>query len=156
MEDQKPFPLNLSPLTSIEQIRPEHTWQLRRDVLYPGMMKHEMEMEEDADGMHFGAFKDNKLVGVVSLFHTGTEYQFRKLAVAAEMQNMGIGNSLLNQIIKQAMEDGGTRIWCNARIDALGFYLKAGFVKTGEPFSKNGIDYEIMEKVITPPLNPPI
>jgi predicted GNAT family N-acyltransferase len=140
------------PKSEIEQIRPEHTWKLRRDVLYPGKMKHEMEMEEDVDGIHFGAFKDDKLAGVVSLFQHGTEYQFRKLAVDAAMQKAEIGSSLLVHITKHVEENGGTRIWCNARTDTLGFYLKLGFVETGDVFSKNGINYIIMEKMITPPL----
>ena len=111
-----------------------------------------MEMEEDADGIHFGAFKDNKLAGVVSLFQNGTSFQFRKLAVDATMQKTGIGNSLLAYIIKYAEQNGGTRIWCNARTDATGFYLKLEFAETGDAFSKNGIDYVIMDKMITPPL----
>jgi len=146
----EPFSFNLSPLTSIEQIRPEHTWALRRDILYPGMMKHEMEMVEDDEGMHFGAYTDNKLIGVISLFHTGTDYQFRKLAIAFEYQRKGIGNLLLDQVALQAEQEGGTRIWCNARIDAIGFYIKAGYHQTGKLFTKNDIDYEIMEKSITP------
>ena len=107
-----------------------------------------MEMEEDADGIHFGAFQHNKLVGVVSLFQTGTVFQFRKLAVDPNIQKMGIGTSLLNYIIAYAIENGGTRIWCNARVSAMEFYLKAGFIATGKFYSNNGIDYEIMEKVI--------
>ena len=139
---------------SIEQIRPELTWQLRRDVLYPDEMKHNMGMEEDEYGVHFGAFKDNKLVGIVSLFQSGTGFQFRKLAIDPSVQKMGIGNSLLQCITSFARQEGGTRIWCNARLSATGFYLKANFVQTGKFFSKNGYDYEIMEKAITPSPNP--
>jgi GNAT superfamily N-acetyltransferase len=130
----------------IEQITPELTWRLRRDVLYPGQKIFEMEMEEDAEGIHFGAFKDDKLAGVVSLFQKGTDFQFRKLAVDPLVQKAGIGSSLLNYITKYAVENKATRIWCNARSTAIGFYLKAGFTQTGELFSKNGYDYEIMEK----------
>ena len=137
-------------MVSIEQIRPEHTWQLRRDVLYPGKMKREMEMPEDIDGIHFGAFTDTKLAGVVSLFQNGASFQFRKLAVDASMQKTGVGKSLLAYITKYAEENGGTRLWCNARTDAIGFYLKLGFAETGDVFSKNRIDYVIMEKTITP------
>jgi len=140
-------------MLSIEQIRPELTWRLRRDVLYPGQKMFEMEMEEDADGMHFGAFKDNKLVGVVSLFQKGTDFQFRKLAVDPAVQGTGIGNNLLAYITKHAQDQGGTRIWCNARVSAIGFYFKAGFVQTGELFSRNDVDYEILEKRLTPSLN---
>jgi N-acetylglutamate synthase-like GNAT family acetyltransferase len=134
----------------IEQIRPEHTWKLRRDVLYPSMTKNEMEMDVDADGIHFGAFKDNKIVGVISLFQQGTVFQFRKFAVDADQQHSGIGTRILNYVINYAAENGATGIWCNARVDAIGFYTKFGFSPTGRPFSKNGIDYEIFEKAITP------
>lgn len=132
----------------IEQITPELTWQLRRDVLYPNQKIFEMEMEEDKVGIHFGAFKDNKLAGVVSLFQKETDFQFRKLAVESSMQKIGVGNSLLQYITTYAKENGGNRIWCNARISAIDFYLKYGFMQTGSLFSKNGVDYEIMEKVL--------
>jgi phosphoribosylformimino-5-aminoimidazole carboxamide ribotide isomerase len=105
-----------------------------------------MEMHEDSDGIHFGAFIYNKLVGVVSLFQKGAAFQFRKLAVDPDVQNRRIGRSLLNYITGYAKENGGTKIWCNARISAIGFYLKAGFVQTGKLFSKNGFDYKVMEK----------
>ncbi len=148
--------IELLNMLHIEQIRPELTWQLRRDVLYPDELKQNMGLEEDEHGTHFGAFKDNKLVGVVSLFQNGTDFQFRKLAIDPAVQKMGIGNNLLQYITGFAEHESGTRIWCNARISATGFYLKADFVQTGKFFSKNGYDYEIMEKLITPFPNPPI
>jgi GNAT superfamily N-acetyltransferase len=132
----------------IEQITPELTWRLRRDVLYPSQKIFEMGMEEDIDGTHFGAFKDDKLAGIVSLFQKNTDFQFRKLAVDPAVQKMGIGTSLLKYITDYAVENGGTRIWCNARITATGFYRKAGFIQTGELFTKNGYEYEIMEKAL--------
>ena len=137
-------------MISIEQIRPELTWRLRQQVLYPAQKLYEMELDEDNDGIHFGAFTDNALVGIISLFQQDTVFQFRKLTVLHEFQKMGIGNSLLNYITDYAQESGGTRIWCNARATAIGFYLKAGFLQTGKLFSKNGYDYEVMEKEIKP------
>lgn len=139
----------------IEQIRPEHTWYLRQLVLYPDKKRIEMEMPEDGNGIHFAAFLDDRMVGVISLFHEGKDYQFRKLAVLGDKQKIGIGTSLLNQVIRHAETEGGKRIWCNARVDAIGFYLKAGFVQTGKLFTKNGIDYEIMEKELTRSSDPP-
>lgn len=132
----------------IEQITPELTHRLRRDVLYPGQKLFEMEMDEDRNGIHFGAFKDNKLVAVVSLFQNGEDFQFRKLAVDPQVQKIGVGAGLLNYINDYAMVNGGKRMWCNARDTAIGFYLKAGYKLTGQQFSKNGFDYEIMEKAI--------
>lgn len=131
---------------TIEQIRPELTWRLRQQVLYPGQKLHEMELGEDKDGIHFGAFTDQKLVGIISLFQQGTFFQFRKLAVLPEFQKMGIGYQLLSRIEEFASSEGGTLIWCNARVSAIGFYIKAGYLQTGKLFSKNGFDYEILEK----------
>jgi GNAT superfamily N-acetyltransferase len=130
----------------IEQITPELTWRLRRDVLYPGSDITDMEMEVDREGYHFGAFVDNKLAGVVSLFREEKVFQFRKFAVDSAFQNKGIGTALLNYVTEFAIKDGGKKIWCNARLNAIGFYLKHGFIQTNELFSKNGNDYVIMEK----------
>ena len=132
----------------IEQIRPELTWRLRRDVLYPDEHLHQMEMEEDNHGYHFGAFMNNNLVAVVSLFQKGEDFQFRKFAVVPEMQGQGVGKSLLNHITEFTANEGGKRLWCNARVSAIGFYARYGFTQTGTTFSRSGFDYEIMEKPI--------
>ncbi|MGF7077504.1 GNAT family N-acetyltransferase [Mucilaginibacter sp. R-33] len=138
---------------SIEQIRPELTWRLRQRILYPESKLYEMEMEEDNHGYHFAAFKDNHIIAVVSLFNKGNDWQFRKFAVDETMQNMGIGRAVLQYITDFVLVSGGTRLWCNARLSAIPFYLKAGFIHTGNFFSKNGFDYEILEKELTPSLN---
>jgi phosphoribosylformimino-5-aminoimidazole carboxamide ribotide isomerase len=131
---------------SIEQIRPELTWRLRHEVLYPHKKIHEMEMEEDSDGFHFAAFTDNKVVAVVSLFQNCKDFQFRKFAVDPAYQSRGIGSSVLTYITDFAKTNGGTRLWCNARLSAVDFYLKYGFSSTGKTFTRDGFDYEIIEK----------
>jgi len=45
------------------------------------------------------------------------------------------------------MENGATRLWCNARVTAANFLRKAGFEQAGETFNKSGIDYVVMEKL---------
>jgi predicted GNAT family N-acyltransferase len=130
----------------IEQIPPRLTYKLRRDVLYPNKQIAEMEMDEDNIGVHFGGFKDNKLVAVVSLFQKDSDFQFRKLAVDPLVQNMGLGNAILKYIEAYARENGGTRIWCNARVSAIGFYLKSNYSPTGEHFLRDGIDFQILER----------
>lgn len=132
----------------IEQIRHELTWKLRQKVLYTEKKLQEMAIDEDAEGYHFGAFKDNVLVGVVSLFNNKGNFQFRKIAVDPEVQHMGIGSALLNHITAFAQNEGGVMLWCNARLAAIPFYQKHGFAHTGKLFSKNGFDYEILEKGI--------
>ncbi len=139
-------------MISIEQIRPELTWRLRQQVLYPAQKLYEMELDEDNEGIHFGAFTEDKLVGIISLFQHCTVFQFRKLAVLPDFQKMGIGNSLLSRVEEYVQSENGETIWCNARVSAIGFYLKSGYSHTGKLFSKNGFDYEILEKGIKKPV----
>jgi predicted GNAT family N-acyltransferase len=137
-------------MLSIEQITPHLTWRLRRDILYPGQYLHDMEMEEDNNGYHFGAFINNELVAVASLFkHEADDWQFRKFAVSDTVQKQGIGKQLLNYITNFAVSENGHRLWCNARLSATGFYARYGFTKTGNAFHKNGFDYIIMEKTLS-------
>ena len=140
--------LTFTTMIHIEQITPQLTWQLRRDVLYPGSYLHDMEMDEDLQGYHFGAFTVTQLIGVVSLFPLGESWQFRKFAIDPAFQSQGIGKQLLNHITHFAKTEGAKRLWCNARLSAIGFYKKSGFEQTGQTFSKNGIDYEILEKAL--------
>jgi phosphoribosylformimino-5-aminoimidazole carboxamide ribotide isomerase len=135
-------------MVSIEQIRPELTWHLRQKVLYPAQKLYEMQMDEDQDGIHFGAFINNELVAVVSLFNKNGDFQFRKFAVEPYYQSKGIGKTLMAYITDFAQAEGGKKIWCNARLSAIGFYLKNGFEQTGHFFSKNGFDYEMLKKAI--------
>ena len=132
----------------IEQIKPQLTWRLRQEILYPGEQLLNMEMEEDSQGYHFAAFKDNYIVAVVSLFQRENDWQFRKFAVSDKVQKAGIGTQLLNYITGFVEQEHGTRLWCNARLSATGFYSKFGFTKTGNEFQKNGFDYIIMEKTL--------
>jgi GNAT superfamily N-acetyltransferase len=142
------FPMNIH----IEQIRSEATWRLRQRVLYPAEKLHEMELEEDNEGIHFGAFTSDQLVGIISLFGKGRSFQFRKLAVLPDFQKAGIGNSLLDRVEEFAKSENGETIWCNARTSAIGFYLKAGYKPTGKLFSTNGFEFEILEKSIKKPV----
>jgi ribosomal protein S18 acetylase RimI-like enzyme len=46
----------------------------------------------------------------------------------------GAGALLLAACVEHARAEGGTRVWCNARTPAVGFYARAGFATEGEEF----------------------
>jgi predicted GNAT family N-acyltransferase len=133
-------------MTQIEQIRHELTWSLRQKELYPGLPIHEMKLNEDLEGIHFGLFQDNQLISVVSVFDKDNSLQFRKFATSKEYQHKGYGTALLNYIIAYAIQEKKSSIWCNARVSATGFYKKFGFTETDEKFNRSGINYIIMKK----------
>ncbi len=82
------------------------------------------------------------------MFHKGTDFQFRKFAVANDEQGKGTGTILLSYVLDFAIAMGAKRIWCNSRVTAIGFYQRFGMVQTGKTYSNIGIDYEVMEKII--------
>lgn len=131
---------------SIEQIPAGATLRLRRDILYPGSKLTDVLLPEDDQGQHYGLFFRNELAGVVSLFDSGAgRWQFRKLAVLEKYQRNRLGSALVQHLLLETKRLGGDVLWCNARASATGFYEKFGFISLGEHFTRNGIDYLIME-----------
>ena len=135
-------------MSHIEQITPELTWRIRRQVLYPNLEFGKAILDNDDEGMHLGLFDQNKLISVVSLFQSETNMQFRKFATLANYQRKGYGTELLKYLIGIAESEACTRIWCNARKNASGFYTKFDFTETGETYHKDGHDFVIMEKLL--------
>ncbi|MEJ2882933.1 GNAT family N-acetyltransferase [Pedobacter sp. GR22-6] len=129
----------------IEQIRDDLTWRIRHEAMYPNLPMEAVKLDNDAEGMHFGLFADDQLVSVVSLFHVENDYQFRKFATISSAQGQGFGSVLLSHIIDHVRDMGGSKIWCNARVSAVDFYAKFGFLKTNLTSQKHGIDFVIME-----------
>lgn len=129
----------------IEQIRPDLTWRIRHEVMYPDLPFDVIKLANDEDGIHFGLFADNRLTSVVSLFSKGNIYQFRKFATLSESQGKGYGSLLLDHIINYVRMFGAVKLWCNARVSATPFYNKFGFIQTDQFSTNNGIDFVIME-----------
>lgn len=132
----------------IEQIRQELTWAIRQKELNPELPLNEIKLPEDDLGIHLGLFYDNKLITVVSLFQRGNDLQFRKFATLSNYQKQGFGMQMMQYIMEFANQFNCKRVWCNARVSAVNFYQKFGMQTTNETFSKNGIDYVIMEKLM--------
>ena len=132
-------------MSSIEQITQELTWKIRQKELNPELPISEIKLEEDDSGIHLGLFHDNKLITVVSLFEYAYELQFRKFATDSNYQRMGFGKQMLAYILEYAREKQFKKVWCNARSSASKFYQIFGFKETDKTFSKNGIEYMIME-----------
>ncbi|MEJ7557613.1 MAG: GNAT family N-acetyltransferase [Pedobacter sp.] len=129
----------------IEQIRYELTWRIRHEVMYPHLPLETIKLPEDPEGIHFGLYAGDHLTSVISVFNQGNTYQFRKLATLEASQSKGYGTMLLSYVIAYVTQEGGEKIWCNARTAALRFYEKLGFKPSGDYFSKHGIDFVIME-----------
>lgn len=132
----------------IEEINQEDTWKIRQEVMWPDKPIEFVQLPDDSQGTHYGLFEDNELTSVVSCFVDNKDLQFRKLATLAHRQGKGYGTDLMNFIIEVARLKGIKRIWCNARVNKKAFYEKFGFKETRKRFSKEGIEFTIMELLL--------
>lgn len=133
----------------VEQIFPALTWRIRQLAMYPEQQILDMELPDDFEGVHFGLYHQYELTAVVSLFDDNGLAQFRKMAVLPTDQGRGFGQQLLQYLITYCQTQNIKTLWCNARLSAVGFYEKNGFVTVGEPFLRNHITYVKMEMLIS-------
>jgi len=132
--------------TAIRKVEKEKAWELRHKVMWPDKDLDYIKLEDDDLGIHFGLFKENILISVISLFINNEEGQFRKFATLQQEQGKGYGSMLLDHVIKEARNRGVKRIWCNARKNKMNFYKKFGLQESNCSFTKGGKSYVIMEK----------
>lgn len=133
----------------IKEIKQEDTWKIRHLVMWPDQSMDFVKLPDDGMGLHYGLFNENELTSVVSCFISNGEMQFRKLVTLTHQQGNGYGTALLNHIISIANEKRIKRIWCNARVNKKAFYEKFGLTDTGKRFTKEGVDFTIMELMLT-------
>ena len=135
-------------MVHIEQITQELTRKIRQAELNPELPLSAIKLAEDDLGTHLGLFYNNQLITVVSLFQYGNELQFRKFATIKTYQKMGFGSQMMAYILDYATQQQIQKVWCNARSTATNFYEKFGFSATPEIFSKNSINYIVMQKIM--------
>ncbi len=140
--------MKASDTIEIKQITADQTWHLRHRVMYPNEPFESIRLPDDFEGVHFGLFKNNHLVTVVSLFIRNEEMQFRKLATEITEQENGYATKLLFHIFEYAIQIQATRIWCNAREKKAYFYEKFGLHKTKKTYVKTGIQFVVMQKIL--------
>lgn len=74
--------------------------------------------------------------------------KMRQVAVAPNLQSLGIGSLLVQASENFAKDKGFSKIELHARDTAVPFYLKAGYTKEGDVFKEVGIDHYFMYKEI--------
>ena len=126
---------------TIQPIAHEQTYPLRHSVLWPDKPLDYVKVDNDPDGYHFGAFLDDQLVAVISLFVDGQTARFRKFAADPDYQHQGIGTKLLTYVIEESRRLGATSLWCDARLDSADFYRRFDMKAVSEVFYKGPISY---------------
>jgi predicted GNAT family N-acyltransferase len=110
----------------VREVLAQETYSVRKEVLRNNLpLPEAMEGDFEKFTFHLGMFLNTELIGIATFMKNknssfnGVQYQLRGMATCQNYQHMGVGKKLL---------------WCNARVTALSFYEKLGFISVGEEF----------------------
>lgn len=142
-------------LEVIKNISAKETILVRHPVLRKGRPIESCAFDGDylETTVHFGYFKDDNLIGVVSLFYTTNstfinknQFQIRGMAILPEFQKNGFGKKLVNHCENYIKNQKDLLIWFNARENAVSFYEKLHYKKIGAPFLIADIGFHYLMK----------
>jgi predicted GNAT family N-acyltransferase len=125
--------------------------QLRYSILRAplGLNFSQEDLDNEKDHIHIASFEDDDLLGCCMLTkidqHT---LQLRQMAVKANLQGKGIGESIMSFAENIARDKGYRRIIMHARDTAIGFYEKFGYKVKGDQFIEVNLPHHVMEKNI--------
>ena len=132
----------------LKKVKSEDLYSLRNKVLRnnKGIKYCKFKGDENESTAHFAAFKENLIIGGVSLIKNNTNkikslsnIQLRGMAVYKIYQKNKIGSLLLKKVESFCININIDFIWMNARLEAIEFYLKQGYVKTKKSFNIEGV-----------------
>ena len=123
----------------------QDTWPLRKRVLRPHQEGDAVVLggDDDPRAAHLGARDaDGTIVGIATISPQDCPWapdrpgawRLRGMATADELRGRGVGALVLGAAVRHARGHGGGLVWCNARVGALAFYARAGFVAAGERY----------------------
>ena len=125
--------------------------ELRNRILrIPLGLKFSLADEQaEQDQLHFGAFRNETLIGSVSaVLLEKPAAKIRQMAVERECQSTGIGRFLMKRVEEELRQRGVKSVQLHARKSAVGFYHKLGYTVEGDEFLEVGIPHHLMTKRI--------
>lgn len=139
--------MSQAPHIEIRAIPVEETYPVRRVVLWPNDAPEVLRRPGDdlPDTVHIGGFLDGQLVSVASVMHDSppdtqnpAAWRLRGVATLQTVQGQGMGGKVLRRCIAYVAQQNGNLLWCNSRLNAIGFYERLGFQKRGDLMEGTG------------------
>jgi GNAT superfamily N-acetyltransferase len=148
-------------IVRVEQALPAVTIPLIRKVLRPHQEWTEVARIGAAPGaVGLAAYLDDRVVGTAILSpeplpdepERPGAWRLRGMATEPELRGQGVGTRVLRTAVDLVASSGGTLIWCNARVSALGFYERGGFSIIGDRWDEPGLGPHVrMSRPVDPP-----
>ena len=138
-------PVKLASTIKIKKVPIKLIYPFRKKSLYINKKVANSIYKEDSlkKTLHIALFEHESLVSGVTLiqnkeFNNFNSLQIRGMFTLKKKIRKGFGTILLNYV-KQNILKKKQILWCNARLDALDFYKKNGFIEFGSSFDIKGI-----------------
>jgi hypothetical protein len=98
----------------------------------------------DDEAKHVLAFVDDVPIGTGRILSDG---HIGRVAVLKNFRGLGIGKSIMKELIKWAQDMNLEKVWLSSQWHAHSFYLDLDFVCVGEIYKEAGIDHIKMFRV---------
>ena len=99
----------------------------------------------DNEAKHVLAFVDGVPIGTGRILSDG---HIGRVAVLKNYRGLGIGKSIMKELIKCAQDMSLEKVWLSSQWHAYSFYLDLGFVCVGEVYKESGIEHIKMFRVL--------
>lgn len=135
-------------LMEVRRLEAVDVLTLRNKVLRPKELKTDyiFEGDQDESTLHLGAFLEGSLVSVATfLFQAHPKIdgkvpvRLRGMATLPKHRNKGLSKALIETAIPVVKQNQCDVLWCEAREQAIGFYLSLGFQAYGAIFEREYI-----------------
>ena len=123
--------------------------RLRDEILRKPLGLHftPEELDREKSNLHIAAYEDDQMLGCCMLVEEEPQtVRLRQMAVINDLQGKGIGRALMQFAENLARDRGYKKITMHARKNAIGFYEKMGYKKSGAEFEEITIPHFVMEK----------
>lgn len=122
---------------TIKKIHSDATKPLRHLVLWPHIEKEQdciISEDQNDDAFHLGAFYNDALIAVGSFFvmrspkiHHNNQVRLRAMASHPGYRGIGAARMLVLHSLQVLKQKDADVLWCDARLNAVGFYEGIGF-----------------------------
>jgi predicted GNAT family N-acyltransferase len=99
----------------------------------------------DGKAKHVLTFVDDVPIGTGRILSDG---HIGRVAVLKNYRGLGIGKSIMKELIKCAQDMSLEKVWLSSQWHAYSFYLDLGFVCVGEVYKEAGIEHIKMFRVL--------
>jgi len=146
MDITKNLKFKLVRFNSAEQ---KQTVVLRDEILRKplGLVFTSAQLEVEKDDFHVAGYYEDRLAACAVLHSCeDKKLKMRQVAVYESFQRRGIGQELIKETERVAIENGFNLMFCHARKTAVPFYQKLGYKIVGDEFEEIGLAHFKMEK----------